>query len=124
MVQWLVFLSHTLLKPNAPIHFSFPVSIGFGQLSYGYANSNKYESLNINIDEDSFWAAEIGIELEANIFDFMRISAFASYRHSSDINLLYSKESYADSRYDNKEIFSPDILKGVTLGFFLKLGGF
>ncbi len=89
------------LNPNKKIHFSFPMLIGRGQASidslskghrYGYGSSYHNQP---HSDEISYLVIQPGVNLEFNVFRFMKVFGGASYRivtnshtHSSTTNMV------------------------------------
>lgn len=75
---------------NSVVHLSFPVLMGAGGITeysknnyYGYYSPYYYEH-----NYDYFFVLEPGIEVELNVLRFMRISTGASYRFTSDFNII------------------------------------
>lgn len=74
-----------------PIHFTLPVIIGAGGLTYSSSNYNDFGYWqDINIWDD-FFVIEPGIEMEMNITNFFRLAAGFSYRFASGVNLTYTE---------------------------------
>ncbi|GAB4298575.1 MAG: hypothetical protein Kow0068_22410 [Marinilabiliales bacterium] len=99
-----------IILPKFPVHISIPLFLGAGGIAYVKDNylTNGYYSGYV-YDESAFVVAEPGIELEMNVFKFMRISFGAYYRYTSDIIL-----------YDTRK----DALNGLSTGINFKFGGF
>lgn len=75
---------------NSVVHLSFPILMGAGGITeysknyyYGYYQPYYYEH-----NYDYFFVLEPGIELEVNVLKFMRVTTGASYRLTSDINII------------------------------------
>ncbi len=69
--------------PMKPLHISFPVLIGGGVV----VPFNEYNHTTYNYIEDYYFVIEPGIELEVNFTRWLRIAAFATYRHTSEIEI-------------------------------------
>lgn len=70
-----------------PIHFTTPVILGLGAVSYNGRTGFEdfyYDELN---DWDEFFVFEPGLEIELNITRFFRLAAGVSYRFTSDVHL-------------------------------------
>jgi len=106
------FMIETIISPLSPIHVSIPILIGGGDISYIEATNNNKDASG---EHDNFFVIEPGIEIEANLIRWMRISAGTYYRYTSDINLKYP---------DDKKIADKGALRGVTFGLAFKFGLF
>lgn len=96
-----------ILLPKYPVHVSFPIMLAAGGVAK--MNADIWES-DYNVDDaDAFFIAEPGIEIEMNLLRFVRLSAGASYRFTTDIYL------------DNE---SKDVLNGFNTSVSLKFGKF
>ncbi len=71
-----------------PIHFTTPVIIGMGAVSYGGRTEYEHYDYNENNEWDEFFIVEPGIEVELNITRFFRLAAGVSYRFASDVKLV------------------------------------
>jgi hypothetical protein len=98
-----------IILPKLPVHISIPILIGVGGVAYVNDYYYSYDDWGYVEDADAFVIVEPGIELEANLLKFMRISLGATYRYTSDILI------------NNK---SKDILNGLSAGMSLKFGSF
>lgn len=89
-------LIEPILMPTQPVHIAFPILIGGGGAYY--VNENHYNDHEWNwddeddnvIDDDAFFIVEPGMEVQMNIFKFMRFSVGASYRFTSGLDLQNS----------------------------------
>ncbi|MCK5906149.1 MAG: hypothetical protein KAG37_01080, partial [Flavobacteriales bacterium] len=77
------FLIEPIFYANNPVHFSVPVVIGGGAVTYVYETFNNDYSADIY---DTFFAFEPGIELEVNMTSFFRLALGLSYRFTSSID--------------------------------------
>ena len=77
------------LNPNSPVHVSFPLLIGGGHASVDSAGSHGMEARHqysyddhhhTHGNEISFLVIQPGINVEVNLFPFMKIFAGTSYR--------------------------------------------
>jgi hypothetical protein len=104
-----------LLEPVAyygsVVHLSFPVLLGGGGIAEYSKNYYGYYAPPYYYEEtyDYFFVVEPGINVELNVLKFMRISTGASYRVTSDINLIGMKDHN---------------LNGLNFDFSLKFGWF
>ncbi|MFH2095542.1 MAG: hypothetical protein ABIJ16_07550 [Bacteroidota bacterium] len=105
------FFLEPIILPKFPVHLAFPVFFGAGGVAYMSDNYyNDYDEWESDVrDSDAFLVVEPGVELELNLLKFFRISFGASYRYTTDINLMNTKK---------------DVLNGLSTGITFKLGGF
>lgn len=97
-------LIEPIIMPKSPVHFSVPIIIGAGGITYADRDWG-YRDL----DSDAFFVIEAGIELEFNVIRFMRIATGVYYRHTSNIE-LYGTDK--------------DVLNGFSTGISFKFGKF
>ena len=90
-----------------PIHVSFPITLGMGAVAESYGNAYSYSSFVG--EEDLFLIADMGANVEFNIFKFLRLAGGINYRLTSDVSLLGG---------------SPQQLSGIGGNISLKLGWF
>lgn len=106
------FYVEPIIFPKYPVHLAFPIFVGVGGIGY---MSDKYYDYDYDEwtgyveDNDAYVLIEPGVELEMNMVRFLRISIGASYRYTSEINLM-NVES--------------DVLNGLSAGITFKFGGF
>jgi opacity protein-like surface antigen len=115
-------LIEPIVAGKQPVHVSFPILLGIGGVAlvdenswdwnWDWDNNNDY----YEYDNDVFFVAEPGIELEFNMARFFRLSASASYRFTSKLE-LYDPNT-PDFRAD------PDLLEGFNFGMTFKFGKF
>jgi len=100
--------------PKLPAHFTFPVLIGAGGLSYTSKDSNDNA---YNEDTKAFFVVEPGVEFELNLLRFFRIGFGAYYRFTNPVTLNYS---------DGSEItkINQMALTDMSFGVSLKFGKF
>ncbi len=102
-----------IIAGKSPVHVSFPILIGMGGVSifenYGWDyweyNSPQFEDFGTDV----FFVIEPAVDVEFNLARFFRIALTASYRHTSDIDLMNT---------------SKDALRGFNYGMTFKLGKF
>lgn len=101
-----------IIAGRSPVHVSFPVLIGMGGISlfenYGWdywEPDHPYP----NFGNDVFFVIEPAVELEFNLARFFRTALAVSYRYTSKIELLDTKE---------------DVLRGFNFGMTFKFGKF
>ncbi|MEZ4945282.1 MAG: hypothetical protein R2804_07120 [Cyclobacteriaceae bacterium] len=93
-----------VLGSNRTFHLVFQLMTGAGLTvqydRYGYRESN-YRSYNLPMDENWFFVAEPGVQLEVNVFKWMRFSPGYSYRsvYGSDVAGL-SDDDLSGSSYN------------------------
>ncbi|MFH0866864.1 MAG: hypothetical protein V1904_11765 [Bacteroidota bacterium] len=96
-----------ILLPKYPVHLSFPVMLAAGGVAK--VNADMWESDYMADDDDAFFIAEPGVELEMNLLKFVRLSVGVTYRFTTDIYL--ANESH-------------DVLNGLNTMVSLKFGKF
>ncbi len=107
-----------MLFPRFPIHLTMPVFVGMGGASYNRKRDNLTDNEELNIeDRDVFFLMEPGLELECNVFRFLRIGIGAYYRYTSNISLNYDNEQFG-------RIVNSEILHGFSYGIVFKIGKF
>ncbi len=76
--------------PHKVVHLAFPVLIGGGSLIYTdkRMSHNTHGSHFQIIDQTEFFVIEPGIEVELNVFRFMRVAAGVKYRYTSKLKLI------------------------------------
>jgi len=82
------FLIEPIIMSKKIVHFSTPIIIGAGDLMYLKKINRNVSDLANMIDSDPFFIVEPGIELEVNLFRFMRVAAGVSYHWSPNLNLV------------------------------------
>lgn len=97
--------------PRSPVHLAFPVTIGVGGMSYitDYYWSHTDEWYPEPEDVDPFLIVEPGIELEFNVFKFLRLAVGSSVRITDNITLANTPK---------------DVLRGYSGNLTLKIGKF
>ena len=98
-----------ILGPRLPVHISLPVLFGLGGIAYVEHHNNWEYWWSDNDHSDVYWVIEPAVELEFNITRHFRMAATASYRFTSNIDMLYT---------------DPEILEGFTAGLVFKFGKF
>lgn len=111
-------LFETVFFSGSIVHFSIPVIVGGGGIAY----RKKFDDLQSidewgNVDNEPFFVVEPGIEVEVNVFRFMRAGVGAYYRYASDVELKYQDGNQQINALDNP-------LTGPSYGFTLKFGKF
>ncbi len=82
-----------MLKSEWAVHVTFPVTLGAGAVS-----ENKYRIYDGFWDEyrsdyDVFFVAQAGVNVELNVFKFMRLAGGINYRQTSDVTLHNEKDN-------------------------------
>lgn len=98
-----------IIAPKLPVHISLPILFGMGGIAYVEHHNNWDHWWSTDDRSDVFWVIEPAIELEFNVTRHLRMAATASYRFTSNIDMLYT---------------NPDILEEVTAGLVFKFGKF
>jgi hypothetical protein len=104
-------LIEPIIFPKSGVHLSFPIIAGVGGVSFTTFNDQidqQYKSNNIETSQSVF-IFEPGAELEFNLFKFMRMSLFATYRFATDLNLEYTSKM---------------AMNGASVGLNMKFGKF
>lgn len=82
------FLIEPIFMSKKLVHLSMPIMIGAGALVYVKdKNHTSDEPLN-EIDTDTFFVFEPGVEAELNVVRFMRIAAGVRYRFAPNIDMV------------------------------------
>ncbi|MEQ1733722.1 MAG: hypothetical protein ABL940_08615 [Bacteroidia bacterium] len=93
-----------ILNPNAPIHVSFPLTIGMGSVSAGTLNNRQnrtYDATNdslphtrrngngssYNADRTTYFVIQPGVNVEANLFKYVKAFAGVNYRFGIENNI-------------------------------------
>lgn len=81
-----------ILFPKLPVHLSFPILIGMGGAAYTTfvedENGDFTDENNVEETSSVFLVIEPSVELEFNLTNFFRLSAFLSYRFTSDLDMV------------------------------------
>jgi hypothetical protein len=82
------FFIEPIIFPRYGVHLSFPVTAGMGGISYTTFNDQKDEWHQNNdiVTSQTFFIVEPAAELELNLFKFMRMAIFVSYRYASNLS--------------------------------------
>ena len=81
-------LIEPIIKSNKLIHITMPILIGGGNLVWVKdPDQDPMDSMN-EIDNDSFFVLEPGVEIELNVVRFMRIAAGIKYRWAPNLDLV------------------------------------
>lgn len=100
-------LIEPILLPKFPVHLSFPVLMGAGGVAYTLDTYD--DQVDYVEDSDAFLFVQPGVELELNVVRFMRIAFSASYRITTEIELIDTDK---------------DALTGLNFGIVFKFGKF
>lgn len=106
---------------KSPVHLSFPVLIGFGEMAFATweTNGGTYEEVNRIEDRSSFLVIEPGVELEFNVTKYFRMASYFTYRYTSDVDIIPGGVSG-----EGAVALSPDVLNTYTAGIIFKFGKF
>ncbi len=105
------------------IHFTTPVLIGVGAVSYGGRTEEEHYAYDEYSAWDKFFVVEPGIELELNITRFFRLAAGVSYRFASDVKLT-SYNSLSSGLYQETIILDDDDMNSLNFKLAFKFGKF
>jgi hypothetical protein len=102
------------LFPKSPIHVSFPVLGGFGAMTAASITATQSDDTqNNNIESTTvFMIVEPAAELEFSFTRSFRMSAYFSYRFTTDVEMI------------DGDVSSSDALNNYTLGLRVKFGKF
>ncbi len=119
-------LIEPIVKPQSPVHISFPLLIGAGSVAYTadfIDNWHSDKDENMRIAKESFFIIAQGMELEFNLLKQLRLALCIYYRHTSDINLITESP---DIIPENKQIqLAPNnVLRGILYSISIKTGKF
>jgi hypothetical protein len=83
--QWFGVKFEYSLRPEKPVHLSFPLEVGTGEIELDLKDS--YEIRNVTIPRGDAWFANIepGVAIEINLWKYMKINFTAGYRFVSDL---------------------------------------
>lgn len=75
---------------NSVVHVTFPVLLGAGGITEYSKNyyGGYYQPYNYEYNYDYFFVVEPGVELEVNVLKFMRLTTGASYRITSEFDII------------------------------------
>jgi hypothetical protein len=106
-------LIEPVIAYRSPVHFTLPVIVGAGGVTYGYGSRlpEDFDPLTYDdrYDAQAFFVVEPGIELEMNIIPLLRVGIGASYRYTTDLDLPATPK---------------DALHGLNAGISVKVGRF
>ena len=94
-----------ILLPLKPLHLSFPIMIGVGATG----KFDNYSYFSTYLVNDFFWVVEPQAEVEINFTRWLRLSLYAGYRYTSELNITD---------------ISKDALRGYSTGVTIKMGLF
>ena len=97
------------------MHLSFPVLTGVGGIAYATVSDMEFQSDWYVEDAEVFLVVEPGVELELNVTRFFRFAVGATYRFTSNIELMPPSGSPG---------VSSNVLNGFTFGATFKFGVF
>ena len=98
-----------IIASKLPVHISVPILFGMGGIAYIEHQNNWDYWWSTDDKSDVYWVFEPAIELEFNLTQHFRMAATASYRFTSNIDMLYT---------------DPEILEGFSAGLVFKFGKF
>jgi hypothetical protein len=82
------FVVEPIIFPKSGVHLSFPMIAGFGGVAYTTFNDQTdqwHQNSDIQVSQ-SFFIFEPGAELEFNLFHYMRMSFYSTYKFTYDLN--------------------------------------
>ncbi len=99
-----------IIAGTKPVHVSFPILVGIGGVALVEDDGNWYDDhYPDKLDKDFIFVFEPGVELEFNLAKYFRMAASATYRFTSDVDLLAT---------------DTDALQGFQFGLTFKFGKF
>jgi len=108
------FFFEPIIKPENPVHVTFPIRVGIGGVTVISVNEDDWVSDMSSESADLFMIIEPGVELEMNVTRFFRFCIGLSYRYTNGIELQYPEEYR----------LTEDMLRGLSGGISLKFGKF
>jgi hypothetical protein len=86
------FFVEPIIFPRSGVHVSFPVTAGIGGISYTTFkdNDDEWNDENENEEGQAYFVIEPGFEVEFNLFRFMRMSVFGTYRYVTEFDWEYT----------------------------------
>lgn len=105
------FFVEPIIFPKSGIHVAFPITAGIGGISYTTfkEDEDEWNSENENKEGQSYFVIEPGVEVEFNLFKFMRMSVFGTYRYVTELDWEYT---------------SSTALNNISAGLVFKFGKF
>jgi len=93
------FFVEPIIMPFSGVHVTFPITAGIGGISYTTFedDEDEWDQENNNEAGQSFFVIEPGIEIEFNIFKFMRMSVFGTYRYVTELDWEYTSSTAMNS---------------------------
>ena len=98
-----------ILAGTKPVHLSFPILFGIGGVALIDDNNSHWNHSYYDVDNDVFFVLEPAVELEFNMTRFFRAAITASYRYTSNLELIDT---------------DPEVLRGFNFGATFKFGKF
>jgi len=97
------FLLEPIFFGKKPIHFTIPMVVGLGGISY-----DEYDDYYLTEDTgwDEFFVFEPGLDIELNLTRFFRLAVGASYRFTSDVSLGFYDSSTGLTVYNKDDLNS------------------
>ncbi len=112
-------------NPNAPIHLSFPLVIGGGSARLDSATyfrsilpdtntqgDRMHREFDQSVSRNNYFVVQPGVQVEGNLFRFLKLYAGANYR--------FAFETYSS----NSKLLPASTLQGLSLNVGLKVGFF
>lgn len=121
------FFFEPIIAPQKPIHLSFPILIGAGGavlMKDMFEDKGTYNNQENEITTSSFFVLEPGVEVEMNVFKFLRVSVGAYYRYTSSITLEKTFTNIETNKSETIKFADEDVLKGFSFGINFKFGRF
>lgn len=101
---WGGFLLEYTLFPSSPVHVTFPLVIGGGELRYTtideylvYEEEDECDWDREVLDSDRFFVIEPGVKAEVNILKWLRLDAGVSYRYTPDLSLKNTSSGFINN---------------------------
>ncbi|HBS87344.1 MAG: hypothetical protein A2W91_14105 [Bacteroidetes bacterium GWF2_38_335] len=99
-----------IILGKMPVHISLPMFFGVGGIAYASRYYETWDGWDNNVEDiDEFLIVEPGAELELNVFKCFRVAFYASYRYTTEIDLINTDK---------------DVLNGLSTGITFKIGKF
>jgi hypothetical protein len=98
-----------LLKPDNPVHLTFPLELGAGDVELDLKDNFENSNISVPSEDRGFFYIEPGIALEVNVMKYLKFGIGASYRLVS--NMTFRTVSSNDLQGFN-------ISAGIKVGLF------
>ncbi len=116
------------VNPHKLIHLNFPVLIGAGYVrldstgSFWYRRGNRDDFHGLSIDNhgdyNPFFTAQVGANVEMNVFRFLKVYVGGSYRLTTGSTVTYPIANAGTATLTNSQLSGLNAQAGIKLGLF------